>query len=326
MKGLLNNEKDVVAGDDARENYLKLHSSPGYIRLLCFTVLTLVRDPHMCHTFSNFLWEEEENIHKNRADVFICLRSKLWSDKIFRTILDSLPEPGCFKRVVSGVTIKGLYCMNKFSPVALKYFLSIFRVILFTFDSVKDVVLWIFLYSRVDYLLKSSLINGLFVVILIWFNLATILFAQSIMGAFILKRANRIITLPQTILARVALYVTLIIAIPFIPCLLLLQASTIVTQESRLVLRWQKVSNSPSSVARALLASRKERQFVTETYAQLRLLEGVCESLPQIVLLIVYLVVSSLDPESLSISIDLHDGKGELSFFILNILYSLLTG
>ena len=110
-------------------------------------------------------------------------------------------------------------------------------------------------------MLESAYIDGLFVVILIWFNLATILFAQSMMGAVLLKRVNRIITLPQTLPARVFLYVTLIIAIPFIPCLLLLQVSTIVTQESRLVLEWQKVSQSPSSVARALLARRKERQF-----------------------------------------------------------------
>ena len=47
FKGLLNKDKAVVAGEDARENYLKLHSSPGYIRLLCFTVFTLVRDPHI---------------------------------------------------------------------------------------------------------------------------------------------------------------------------------------------------------------------------------------------------------------------------------------
>ena len=333
FKGLHNKEKvylfQLVAGEDGRENYLKLHSSPGYIRLLCFTVFTLVRDPHMRNTFSNFLWEEEEKIHNNQSDVFICLRTKLGSDALFRFISDNLSEPGCFKKVVNGVTNKGISCMNKLSPVVLKSFLSIFRIILFNLDSIKDIVLWVFLYSRIDIMLETSLIDGPFVVILIWFNLATILFAQSMMGAILIKRANRIITVPKTVPARVILFFTLIITIPFLPCLLLLQVSSIATQEAKLILGWQKVSNSPSSVARALLASKKERQFFTETYAQLRLLEGVCESLPQIILLIGYFIVSLVDPDSLSISDGVYsnigiDYKG-VTFFALSILYSMLT-
>ena len=125
-------------------------------------------------------------------------------------------------------------------------------------------------------MLETFRIDGLFVVMLIWFNLGTILFAQSMMGAVLLKKANRIITMPKKVPARVLLYIVLLIAIPFLPCLLLLQVSSIDTQESKIIFGWQKVSNSPSSVARALLVSKKERQFVIETYAQLRLLEGVC--------------------------------------------------
>ena len=82
-----------------------------------------------------------------------------------------------------------------------------------------------------DNLLESAYIDGLFVVILIWFNLATILFAQSMMGAVLLKRANRIIAVPKTLPARGFLYFTLIITIPFLPCLLLLQVSSFDSQE-----------------------------------------------------------------------------------------------
>ena len=319
----------MIVGDDARENYLKVHTSPHSLRLLCWTVFSLVRDYHMRHIFSNFLWKEEENIHNNRGAIFICLRSKLGSDVLFTTLLDSLPEPGCLKKVVSRFTDKGLFCMHKLSPVVLKFMISIFRVILFNLDMVKDLVFWVFLYSRINILLESSRIDGLFVVILIWFNLATIFFAQSMMGTVLLKRANRILKVPQSVPAKVFLYVTLFLSIPFLPCLLLLQVSSIATQQSKLILEWKKDSNSPSSVAEALLTSEKEREFITETYAQLRMLEGVCESLPQIVLLIAYFFVSLDDPDSLSISDDVHsndrlDLKG-VTFFALNILYSMLT-
>ena len=133
------------------------------------------------------------------------------------------------------------------------------------------------------------------------FNLATIFIAQSMMGTVLLKKANRILKVPRSVPARVFLYVTLVISIPFLPCVLLLQVSSIATQESKLILGWEKHSNSPTSIARVLFNSRKKRQFLTETYAQIQLLEGVFESLPQIVLLLAYYWVSFNNPNYLSI-------------------------
>ena len=98
------------------------------------------------------------------------------------------------------------------------------------------------------------------------------------------------------------LYCILVLMLPFVPCILLLQISNIATQESRNILQWQEVSSSPSSAARALIVFRKEQTFVLNTYAHLRLLEGLCESFPQIVLLFAYFVVTIVDSDSLSIS------------------------
>ena len=143
-------------------------------------------------------------------------------------------------------------------PVLLKILLPISRGFLLTWDVVKDVTLWVFLYNRIGFLLESEKNNGYFVVGLIWFNLATILFAQCLMGAYILKRANKIIIIPESVGARVVLYCILVLMLPFVPCILLLQISSIATQESRNILQWQEVSSSHSSVARFLIVIRKE--------------------------------------------------------------------
>ena len=144
------------------------------------------------------------------------------------------------------------------------------------------------------------------------------------MGTFIIRRANKIIRIPESKVARVILYGALFLILPFVPCLLLLRVASIAFQDYKNVLQWQEVSNSPSSVAKVLLASKKEEVFVMDTYAQLRLLEGVCESLPQIVLLLGYFTVTLFDSDRIPISDDANPMYGVI-FFILNILYSLST-
>jgi len=343
FKALINDEQIVTTGEEVCEKYKTLHSSSGCVRLLCFTVFTIVRDPHQLHKFSSFLWEMEEILHSTRTNIFTCLRCKIGSDQIASKLFDNLDPPGWFKKKLSFTSNEGMKYFNKISPVLLKILLSIFKTFLLTWDMVKDVVLWIFLYDRIGFLFDGSgAINGEFVVYLIWFNLGTILFAQCMMGAFILSRADKIIKIAESVAGRRLLYCLLVLMLPFVPCILLLQVSYLAIQESKHVLQWEKISNSPSSVAKALLAIKKEKVFVTDTYSHLRLLEGVCESFPQIVLLLAYFIVTILNPASLSISENLaidDDDNEEYSielfgkninlygtiFFIFNILYSVLT-
>ena len=184
-----------------------------------------------------------------------------------------------------------------------------------TWDVIKDVVLWVYLYNRIGFLLESIKVDVYFVVCLIWFNLGTILFAQCMMGTYILQRANKIITIAESVRARVVLYCILVLMLPFVPCILLLQVSNIASKESEHVLQWHEISSSPSFVARAVITIRKEKAFVTNTYAHLRLLEGVCESFPQIVLLLAYFFVTIVDPNSLSISDDISDEISTSEFY-----------
>ena len=70
--------------------------------------------------------------------------------------------------------------------------------------------------------------------------------------------------------------------------------------------------------------SAREKSFIKETYSRIRLFEGVCEALPQLVLLMAYFTVSVKDPDTLAVSDDVDSYKGQV-FFMMNILYSVFT-
>ena len=97
-KGLIDDDQNVLVGEEANKIYKTLHSSTGYIRLLCFTVFTFVKYPYQWHRFSSFLWKNEEILHKNKTDSFLCLRSKLGSDEIASRVFDNQDPPGWFKK------------------------------------------------------------------------------------------------------------------------------------------------------------------------------------------------------------------------------------
>ena len=266
--GLINDKQSVLAEEDAREKYRVLHSTPGNIKLLCAAIFSLVA-PEQWHKFVSFLWEMEETIHEEKEDVFVCLRRKLGSSKISKQVLDNSTQPGCLKKMLIDIEKKYMKSLKKVSPVILKCLFSSLRALFLTWDTVKDFVLWFYLYDRIGYLVELKEINGVFVAGLIWFNLVAILFAQCTMGLFIIRRANQIMKIPENVPARFVLYCILLITIPFVPAILLLQISSLATRESTVILHWQEKSESPSQVARTLLALSKEKQFVTDTYAKL---------------------------------------------------------
>ena len=141
----MNDDPNVLAREEVHEEYRTLHSTPGYIRLLCFTVFTFLRDPHQLHRFSSFLWEMEEILHKRGTNIYLCLRSKLGSDEIASKMFDDMDQPIWFK--------KNVYFASKYlkilPPVLLKILVPISRAFLLTWDVVKDVTLWVFLYNRI---------------------------------------------------------------------------------------------------------------------------------------------------------------------------------
>ena len=129
-KGLINEEQNLFVGEEAIKNYRKLHSSPGHVRLLCFTVFTFVKDPLQCHRFSSFLYEMEERLHTNKNNIFICFRRKLGSDKIAKKFFDNLVQPGWFVKKLNIASNKGMdYFKNKLS-VLRKTLLPGFKAVL----------------------------------------------------------------------------------------------------------------------------------------------------------------------------------------------------
>ena len=103
-EGLINNDQFVFAGEEAREQYRTLHSSPGNIRLLCFTFFTFVKDTHKRHRFSLLLWDMEEILHESKMDIFLCLRCKLGYGETASNVFENLDQPGCFRKTLSFVS------------------------------------------------------------------------------------------------------------------------------------------------------------------------------------------------------------------------------
>ena len=113
------------------------------------SVFTFLRDPHQLHRFSSFVWEMEENLHQRRTNIFLCLRCKLGSDEIASKMFDNMDEPRWFKKKFCFAS----KYLKILPPVLLKILLPISRGFLLTWDVVKDVTLWVFLYNRIGFLL-----------------------------------------------------------------------------------------------------------------------------------------------------------------------------
>ena len=126
-KGLINDEENIFVGEEAIEKYRRLHSSPGHVRLLCFTVFTFVKDPLQCHRFSSFLYEMEEKLHTTKCNVFICFRTKLGSDQIARNVFDNLVQPGWLAKKLL-VIYKVMNYFKKRFPKLWRTLLPIFKV------------------------------------------------------------------------------------------------------------------------------------------------------------------------------------------------------
>ena len=198
------------------------------------------------------------------------------------------------------------------------------RIFAFLVDMSKDIVFWIFLYSRIGFLLAATDINGKFVVLLVWLDLFIIFYAHVLLGVYVQTRATKIFELPEGLHTRRFMYFFFVVLTPFVPCILLSKVSSISIHKVKLIESGRNSSISPSAVARAVQAMDKNKKCSLETYTRMRLLEGTLESFPQLVLLLAFFYVSVQDPEILSVSDDVNSLDGKV-FFVINILYSTLT-
>ena len=95
------------------------------------------------------------------------------------------------KKGIFDLTQKWQKSFKNVSPTASTYLGAVTKVISFTFDVTKDVVLWVFLYHRIGNIDQSGYLNSTFIIGLIFVNLVILLLAQSIMGVFIIRRLDR---------------------------------------------------------------------------------------------------------------------------------------
>ena len=212
----------------------------------------------------------------------------------------------------------------------LKMISPLGRAFLFIFDTTKDVLLWVFLYSRLQAISDSGnsatlLIDGEFFSAMVQFNLFTILCAQCIMGLYVVFFARSMFSLPETMGKRILTRCLLFLCTPFLPCLVILKVTRIKQEKMQMINQWNSCSTrSPTEVSSAVLEKKEEIRKNLTTYAVIKLIEACIESLPQLVLLAGYFFISLTDSRLLSISDDLDSNSGSV-FFAFNLFFSFIT-
>ena len=310
-----------------KEEYKILHQTPGGVATLLTTTMILLDDPGLLHRVATFVTNMEQELHdcNSLTPVLTCFRDNVGSNNVMAIMFDHLEPPGCLQKVIFNTSKQ---CQNVMKRITIKYFkfiISIVRIFLFNFDSTKDILLWVFLLSRIEILQSSSKFNGDFVIFLICANGVIIFFAQGLLGLYITTRGHRIFKLPQNLMKKMMTIMIMIILSPFVPCLVILKATSIKIEKKNLVNRWRlSPTGSPSRLARSLENFDAKIRSTTQTFAMIKLIEACLESLPQLILLLGFLTVSLIDNQSLSVTESVDTSSGVI-FFVLNISFSFLT-
>ena len=118
----------------------------------------------------------------------------------------------------------------------LRLLKSLVRLLLFNLDIIKDILLWIFLFSRFQGLEESVWIDGKFVISLIWVHGATIIIAQLLMGLYIFIEADSLIQIPKDGIKKLLSRLILLPLLPFVPSLLILNVTSIQNEKEKLKL------------------------------------------------------------------------------------------
>ena len=108
-------------------------------------------------------------------------------------------------------------------------FLKNMSLYCFILDMVKDVLFWLYLQSRIEFLPPGS-----FTVSLIWMELVTILLAQVLMGFYIILKARQVFTFKEGSIKSTFTYLTLLILVPFLPCLVVMKLNRLKRLKSKL--------------------------------------------------------------------------------------------
>ena len=217
--------------------------------------MTLLEDPGLLHKVATFVTNMEQELHicTSLTPVLACLRISVGSNKTMAIMCDHLESPGCLKKIIFNASKE---CQNVMKTIPLKHFkftISLLHVFLFNFDSTKDILLWVFLLSRIEVLQSSLDFNGDFVIFLIRANGVIIFFAQGLIGLYIATRAHKIFKLTQNLIKKMVTIIILIILSPFVPCLVILKATHIMIEKGNLVNSWRlSPTDSPSRVPRSL--------------------------------------------------------------------------
>jgi hypothetical protein len=320
-------EFDWAQSDYMKSSYKLLHQTQGGIKMFLHTTMSLLEKPATRYKIACFAMKMEKELHdcEDEQTVSKCWQKKIGSNKTSSKIFYHMKEPGCKKSVMFNAIRCSNFFVQKMALKLLKQLISLARVFGFSFDSVKDILLWVYLLSRFQALYESESIDGGFVVVLIWSNGVTIFLAQSLMGFYIANRADRMFKLPEHFLKMMFTRCILFILTPFVPCLVILKVTSIRLEKEKLINNWRTSSTqSPTTVAMTVIKYEKRIGNTCHTYAMLKLIEAVIESLPQLVLLLGYLTVSISDNQALSISENVESRWGAI-FFGLNILHSFLT-
>ena len=197
-------------------------------------------------------------------------------------------------------------------------FLPFLKITSFIFDYVKDVFLFLYVFSKQAFI-ASKFIKGL-----ISFHGLTILTSGLLMG-FSIQFDNAIVNMDSFAYPKYVWLIRIVIflATPVVPVVIILRALNLTTEKRRLEAEWRRNQESICKLHLRHSKLDKEKRKVVKALADMKMVEVSTEGVPQLFILIVLIIFSSSTESCFRLLED--DDPATNTFLVLSLLQTYMT-
>ena len=324
--------------DIDEEAYKEIHETPGGLRALVGTGYSLLSHPGARHMLAKFIVKEEEKIHGegNEEAWKECVRRKAGSNKATAAFLDSIDEPGCWKRfkykvmkVVNWMTdhpenlhIRCNLLRSRFKSWVSLSFLPLLSVTVHVFDYIKDGWMANYLFRRLGFIYpRCNLLHGL-----VYVYGASIGVAGVLMG-FVFQTDSALLGFePSTnwcciVFVRVLFF----ILAPFLPIVVIMKAVELKGKKEELEAMYRDISIDATAKWERIRELDEEEQEVMEALSDLKMVECSTEAVVQFLLLVIFTFASVLLPTTSGLGLLKENNIYEWTFLVFSFLTTIVT-
>ena len=287
---------------------------------------------------AKFILKEEEKIHGegNKEAWQECVRRKAGSNKATSAFLDSINEPGCWKRFKYKVTkvinwftdppenIDTMWGMLKSrikTWVSLS-FIPLLSVTRFVFDYIKDAWMAYYLFRRLGFINpRCNLLNGL-----VYVYGTSIAVAGVLMG-FVFQTDSALLGFDPSMNWCCIIFVrfSLFILTPFVPIIVIMKAVELKGKKEDLEAVYRDISIDATSHWERIRELDEEEQEVAEALSDLKMVECSTEAVVQFVLLVIFTFASVLLPTTSGLGLLKDNSSFEWTFLAFSFLTTIIT-